>query len=142
MTEKDFSWNLKKLRTEAGLKQSDLAGMTGISQKTLSSYETGRTEPNMGDATKIARALNCSLDKLAGNKARNVGDITYEDILVKLNDLSMDELLELGPIAIELHDQKQHLMELERQRAESEKRINAYKAKIQKLINRKEGDAE
>ena len=48
--------NIKKMRELRGLKQSDLAEILNISDKTVSSWEINRTEPKMGMIEKISKA--------------------------------------------------------------------------------------
>ena len=54
---KPFSEQLKKLRTNAGLTQEQLAERAGIAPGTISSAEQGRSIPTEGTARKLARAL-------------------------------------------------------------------------------------
>lgn len=49
----DIGANIKKLRKEAGLKQKDLAMELKVSDKTISSWESNRTEPDMDAVVKI-----------------------------------------------------------------------------------------
>ena len=58
--------NIKKLREARNLKQSDLADMLGVSDKTISSWEINRTEPKMGMVEKISIALNCKKTDIIG----------------------------------------------------------------------------
>lgn len=51
--------NLKKHRTEAGLSQTQLAEMVGVSRNTISSIETGQFNPT----AKLALILCIALDK-------------------------------------------------------------------------------
>ena len=51
--------NLKKVRTEKKLSQSDLAEMVGVSRNTISSIETGQFNPT----AKLALILCIALDK-------------------------------------------------------------------------------
>ena len=51
--------NLKQLRAEKGLSQSDLAEMVGVSRNTISSIETGQFSPT----AKLALILCIALDK-------------------------------------------------------------------------------
>lgn len=51
--------NLKQLRTEKGLSQSELAEMVGVSRNTISSIETGQFSPT----AKLALILCIALDK-------------------------------------------------------------------------------
>ena len=59
-----FGNNLKALRKRLGISQEQLANILGISDKTVSSWEIGRTEPNMGMVQKIADTFSVSTDEL------------------------------------------------------------------------------
>lgn len=58
--------NIKKWREIRNLKQSDLAELVGVSDKTVSSWEINRTEPKMGMVEKISSALNCKKTDIIG----------------------------------------------------------------------------
>ena len=58
--------NIKKWREIRNLKQSDLAELIGVSDKTVSSWEINRTEPKMGMVEKISAALNCKKTDIIG----------------------------------------------------------------------------
>lgn len=58
--------NIKKWREIRNLKQSELAEMIGVSDKTVSSWEINRTEPKMGMVEKISAALNCKKTDIIG----------------------------------------------------------------------------
>lgn len=128
-----FAWNLKTLRTEAGFTQVELAKKIGVNQKTLSSWETGRTEPTVGDCIKICKVLDCPLEKLTDTRMRDIGDITLEDILVKLPKLSMDELEKIHDTADEIMEHEKQLALLELHRREQLERISTYEREIAKL---------
>ena len=128
-----FAWNLKTLRTEAGFTQVELAKKIGVNQKTLSSWETGRTEPTVGDCIKICKVLDCPLEKLTDTRMRDIGDITIEDILVKLPKLSMDELEKIHDTADEIMEHEKQLALLELHRREQLERISTYEREIAKL---------
>ncbi len=51
--------NLKECRTQAGLSQTQLAEMVGVSRNTISSIETGQFNPT----AKLALVLCIALDK-------------------------------------------------------------------------------
>lgn len=70
---------IKQIRTEKGWKQADLAQRVGVSQKQVSSYETGNSTPPTDVLIRIAEVFEVSLDYLAfeaqGQSARiNVKD--------------------------------------------------------------------
>ena len=59
-----FGDKLKKLRIARGMNQEELAGKLGVSQKTISSWETNRTEPTMGTVQAIADMFQVTTDEL------------------------------------------------------------------------------
>ena len=59
--------NIKKWRAIRNLKQSQLAELVGVSDKTVSSWEINRTEPKMGMVEKICVALNCKKTDIIGD---------------------------------------------------------------------------
>ena len=53
---------IRELREHKGLRQIDVAEATGIDQKTLSNYETGKTNPDRrsgmkAEATVISKSI-------------------------------------------------------------------------------------
>ena len=57
---------IRELREEKGLRQSDLAKETGIDQRTISNYETGRSNPDSFALIKLADFFHVSIDYLVG----------------------------------------------------------------------------
>ena len=57
---------LQKLRKAAGLSQAALAKAAGVPLGTLRGWEYGRRTPLLDAAAKLADALGCTLDELAG----------------------------------------------------------------------------
>jgi len=55
-----FSEILKGLREKRGLSQKELAELTGITQATVSRYESGKREPKWADVQRLAKSLNVS----------------------------------------------------------------------------------
>ncbi len=55
---------LKDARTEAGLSQSALADMVGVSRNTISSIETGQFSPTAKLALIICKALDKKFEDL------------------------------------------------------------------------------
>lgn len=128
-----FAWNLKTLRSQSGLTQGELATKVGVSQKTLSSWETGRTDPSIEETIKLCKALNCTMEALTGTKVRSVGEISFDDILVKLRNLDRQHLVELRETITAILDQRKRLETMEKEKQESLKRIAEYEAEIAKL---------
>ncbi|MCF0127433.1 MAG: helix-turn-helix transcriptional regulator [Pseudobutyrivibrio sp.] len=56
--------NIKKRREQLDLMQQELADRLHVSKATISSWEVGRTEPNMGMVQKLAEELNCTMTYL------------------------------------------------------------------------------
>lgn len=63
----DFCKNLKRLRKNKHISQSEMAEMLGVSQRTISHYENGTCEPNINSLGKIADILETSIDYLVGH---------------------------------------------------------------------------
>lgn len=59
--------NIRVFRETAGLNQTELASLIGISSKTIARYETGLREPRSSDLLRIAKVLGCTTDDLIGN---------------------------------------------------------------------------
>ena len=57
---------LRVERAKKGWSQEDLARESGVAVNTIARYESGRNMPSLNVAAKMARALGCSIDELAG----------------------------------------------------------------------------
>ena len=55
---------LKEIRLKKGVTQVELAKHVGISQQTISHYETGRAKPSLDVAVKLAKALGVSVEEI------------------------------------------------------------------------------
>lgn len=62
---------IRDLREDMDLRQIDVAKATGIDQKTLSNYETGKTNPDSDAIIKLADFFGVSADYLLGRTAKN-----------------------------------------------------------------------
>ena len=60
--------NLKGLRARKGISQIDLAKNFGLSQPTIASWESGRTEPSTDMLKRLARYFGVTTDYLLGNE--------------------------------------------------------------------------
>lgn len=69
-----FGDNLKKLRTEMGITQTELAKVIGVKPSTVGMYETGDRQPNFEIEEKIADFFNVSLDYLRGKTDKKAPD--------------------------------------------------------------------
>lgn len=68
---------IRDLREDMDLRQIDVAKATGIDQKTLSNYETGKTNPDSYALIKLADFFNVSVDYLIGRDNKNIGSKKY-----------------------------------------------------------------
>lgn len=63
-----FGANLRALRKESGIKQRIVAETAGVSMQTVTSWETGTTEPgSLATICKLADLFRVSLDRLVGH---------------------------------------------------------------------------
>ena len=65
---------LKKLRNSMQISQKDFAQALNVSQQTVASWESGRTEPSHVALTEIADYFNVSTDYLLGHDAPALSD--------------------------------------------------------------------
>src|SRR3712207_2773825 len=56
--------NLRAIRQAAGLSQSELAGLAGVTRQTIGAVEAGLYAPTMGVGLRLARALGCGVEDL------------------------------------------------------------------------------
>lgn len=128
-----FAENLRRYRTEHGMTQIELSEKCNISPKTLSSYEKGRTEPNLGEIRKLCEVFHCSIAALTGTKEREVSTISVDDILLRLQDLDDDTLKKMLfniEIIIENRNELKEIMEEKRM---LEKRLEEYNRRVKDL---------
>ena len=64
--------NLRRILSERQLTQSQLAGMTGDTEMTISRICRGICTPGIGVICRIAEALDVSVDRLAGQPPKKI----------------------------------------------------------------------
>ena len=83
---KNFSMNrIKDLREDRDLRQSDVASATGIDQRSLSNYETGKTNPDSETIIRLARFFGVSCDYLLGISEQNL--LNHQAVIKELSDI-------------------------------------------------------
>ena len=63
-----FSENLKSLRRSQGLDQGSLAKALSVTDKTISHWETGYTEPSISQIIALADFFDVTIDELVDRK--------------------------------------------------------------------------
>lgn len=56
--------NLKRIRTEKGISQGDIARSFGLDKAFISNIENGKTNPTLATITKLAKAVGVSVEEL------------------------------------------------------------------------------
>ena len=56
--------NLKRIRTEKGISQGDIARSLGVSRGFVSKIENGKTNPTLATIARLANAIGISSDEL------------------------------------------------------------------------------
>lgn len=98
--------NIKKIREKRGLTQEGLSNLLGVSQRTVSSWETDRTEPSIEMIGRICKALDCQkTDIIESARLLPFAEAEIMDIAFKLSDENKKILLAHGRFL--LHEQEQ-----------------------------------
>ena len=105
-----FANRLRHYRNYIQLTQDELADKIGVSQKTISSWETGRSEPTIKELTRLSILFDCTLAALTDTRERTVGEVSLEDIYAKIPSLDFFQIQELKNY-IDAEIQKQAKME-------------------------------
>ena len=59
---------IKELRQKNNISQTELAKKLGVSQKSISNYEKGLTDPDIKTLMKLAECFHTTVDNLIGNE--------------------------------------------------------------------------
>ena len=55
---------IEEIRKDRGIRQEELAKMLGVSRQTVSSLETGRYNPSIALAFKVARCFEMTIEEV------------------------------------------------------------------------------
>ena len=55
---------IEEIRKEHGIRQEELAKVLGVSRQTISSLETGRYNPSINLAYKVAKYFNMTIEEV------------------------------------------------------------------------------
>ena len=86
---------IRDLREDASLKQSELAAATGIDQRTISNYETGKTCPDSYALIKLADFFGVSVDYLLGRTDHDLMEKEKRSALIERIQKELEELKKL-----------------------------------------------
>lgn len=89
-----FGGRVQKILDENGLKQADLASLSGLSRTAISQYITGKRMPDSISAYKISQVLNVSMDWLVSGK------ITTGTTILSSNENRIIEKIRSGLIPL------------------------------------------
>ena len=81
-----YSNRIRQLREDRDLRQIDVAEKTGIDQRTLSNYETGKTNPDSYAIIKLSQFYGVTCDYLLGVTEYNIFDL--KDFAEELKKIS------------------------------------------------------
>jgi len=56
--------NLKRIRTEKGISQGDIARALNVGRSFITNIENGKTNPTLATIARLARAVGISADEL------------------------------------------------------------------------------
>ena len=76
---------IKDLREDRDLRQLDVAQAVGIDQRSLSNYETGKTNPDSETVIKLANFFGVTCDYLLG--VSNVNLMDHRAVIKELGDI-------------------------------------------------------
>lgn len=79
---------IRDLREDRDLRQIDVSEAIGIDQRTLSNYETGKTNPDSFAIIKLADFFGVSADYLIGRTNEKI--TTADDIIKKIGKIRQE----------------------------------------------------
>lgn len=83
---------IRELREDRDLKQSDVASATGIDQRTISNYETGKSNPDGFALVKLADFFGVSVDYLLSRTEHDLFTSSSKKRLISSIQNSLDDL--------------------------------------------------
>ena len=89
-----FCDQLSKLRKRQNITQIDMANRVGVKQYVISSWETGRSEPNINQIIKISDILNIPIDYLFDKEIIRVSsEEEFNKVIENMNEDTKDEFM-------------------------------------------------
>lgn len=84
--------NIKEMRIKRNMTQQELGDKLYVSDKTVSSWESGRTEPDINILSDVAKALDCSFLSLVFDSKNNNTELEFK---IKASLREQDRVLDL-----------------------------------------------
>lgn len=103
--------NLKEIRKQKGLTQTEVAQKLNISQQTYSDYENKKTEPDIDKLIELSKLFNISLDKLLKENKDEINNNQHprysDNLIEKIKQLNEYNLMKVeGYVENMLEEQK------------------------------------
>lgn len=83
--------NLRYLRSEVGMTQSELAEKLGVQRSMISAYEDGRSEPKLSALEVITGTFGISLDELLHHNIQEKGRKVNQQKQIKILTIAVDD---------------------------------------------------
>lgn len=85
--------NMKKLREKKKYSQTKLQHLVGVTQQSITSYETGLRTPSLPVAFRLSEVLGCSIDFLVGRsneleKFYTLSETNKQKVIKLIDDLT------------------------------------------------------
>lgn len=131
-----FADKLKAYRRMRDYTQDQLGDEINVSQKTISSWETGRSEPTIKEFTALCKFFDCTLADLSDTRDKKTGEITMDDVYARIKTMSLEELKKLD---YEIQDRIKLVIEVEKTRKEHDQmleKLKEYEKRLRELEKR------
>jgi len=83
--------NIRFLRAEKGMTQTDLSEKLGVQRTMISAYEDGRSEPKLSALTVISELFELSLDELLHRDIQLLGRKASQNKEIKILTIAVDD---------------------------------------------------
>lgn len=127
---------IRQLREERDWTQDELAKKVDKSQKTISSWEKGRTNPKVKELHQLCDVFGCTYETLTGIKQHDTQDITFDDVLIRVSTFDLEELERLKDHVTVLIRNQENLIKIEREKERLEEELRRLQKYKELLINK------
>ena len=127
---------IRQLREERDWTQNDLAKKIDKSQKTISSWEKGRTNPKVKELHQLCDVFGCTYETLTGIKQHDTQDITFDDVLIRVSTFDLEELERLKDHVIVLIRQQEEVLRIENEKKRLEEELRRLQRYKDMIINK------